>query len=178
MASRRYRRPRRPRNSFPLTLVLILIVALGYLAKQVWPEQVQKIETQLAAFTGLGSAPSAPPIAEADFSCRVAKVNDGDTLRCADGTRVRLHAVAARESDETCSSNHPCPTASAASATQALNRIAMGKTLSCLQTGTSYNRITAICWTPQGVEVNCAMIQSGTTVVWERFNRENPICRS
>lgn len=46
-----------------------------------------------------------------------------------------------------------------------------------MQTGQSYNRIVAICWTPSEVEVNCAMIRSGTTVIWERYDREEPICR-
>jgi len=110
------------------------------------------------------------------FSCAVAYVNDGDTLRCADGTRVRLHAVAARESDETCSPGHPCPAASAASAKAELERLVIGLTITCSQTGRSYNRITAICWTPAEVEVNCAMIRSGTAVVWKRFDRQEPIC--
>lgn len=43
-------------------------------------------------------------------------------------------------------------------------------------TGRSYNRVTAICWTTDEVEVNCAMVRSGTTVVWERFDRERRIC--
>lgn len=177
MASRRYRR-RSARKSLPLSLLLILVLALAYVAKQTWPEETKIIEDRVFEYTGLGPSTPAAPMAGADFTCRVSKVNDGDTLRCADGTRVRLHAVAARESDNSCSPNHPCPTASAASATQALTNLAAGQTLSCLETGQSYNRITAICWTPQGVEINCAMIQSGTTVVWDRFNRENPICRS
>jgi endonuclease YncB( thermonuclease family) len=178
MASRRYRRPRPARKSLPLTLLLVFILALAYAARQTWPEQTQLIEDRLVELTSLSPRPTSPPMAGADFTCRVVKVNDGDTLRCADGTRVRLHAVAARESDETCSPNHPCPTASAAASTRVLTQLASGKTLSCLQTGQSYNRVTAICWTPQGVEINCAMIQSGTTVVWDRFNREDPICRS
>lgn len=119
----------------------------------------------------------APLATPADrFSCNVAYVNDGDTLRCADGVRVRLHAVAARETDETCSPGHPCPAASAASAKAQLESLVGGETISCQRTGKSYNRITAICWTPAQVEVNCAMIRSGTTVVWERFDREKPIC--
>lgn len=121
----------------------------------------------------------APIITAADrFSCKVAYVNDGDTLRCADGVRVRLHAVAARETDGTCSPGHPCPAASAASAKAQLESLVSGETITCERTGKSYNRITAICWTPVHVEVNCAMIRSGTTVVWERFDRETPICRT
>lgn len=110
------------------------------------------------------------------FSCQVAYVHDGDTLRCEDGTRIRLHAVAAREADETCTRGHPCPAATAAASKAALERLVGGLRIDCRRVGRSYNRITAICWTPEGVEVNCAMIRSGTTVVWERFNRERPIC--
>lgn len=110
------------------------------------------------------------------FSCRVEYVNDGDTFRCEDGTRVRLHAVAARESDETCSPGHPCPQASGATATATLRALVSGQTLSCEKTGSSYNRVTAICWTDRNQEVNCAMIRSGTTVVWDRFHRQHAIC--
>lgn len=113
-----------------------------------------------------------------DFTCQVVSVNDGDTLRCADGTRIRLHAVAARESDGTCSPGHPCPTASAEAARDTLRRLAEGRKISCLQTGTSYDRKAAICWTPSGQEINCAMVRSGTTLLWEKFDREAGICRS
>lgn len=111
-----------------------------------------------------------------DFSCDVSYVNDGDTLRCQDGTRVRLHAVAARESDGSCSPGHPCPSASAATSKAALERLA-GRRINCVQTGTSYRRVAAICDNEQGVEINCAMVRSGAAVIWDRFNRQEPICR-
>nr|WP_314431100.1 nuclease [uncultured Brevundimonas sp.] len=114
--------------------------------------------------------------ADADLPCRVAYVHDGDSLRCQDGARIRLHAVAARETDETCSPGHPCPAASGAAATQALKRLTEGRDLTCRSIGRSYDRITAICWTPEGTEVNCAMIRSGTTTIWPRYNRQTPIC--
>ena len=114
--------------------------------------------------------------ADADLPCRVAYVHDGDSLRCQDGARIRLHAVAARETDETCSPGHPCPAASGAAATQALKRLTEGRDLTCRSIGRSYDRITAICWTPEGIEVNCAMIRSGTTTIWPRYNRQTPIC--
>jgi endonuclease YncB( thermonuclease family) len=110
------------------------------------------------------------------FSCQVSNVHDGDTLRCADGTRVRLHAVAARETDETCSPGHPCPTASAASATAKLRELASGQTLTCQQTGNSYNQVTAICRNEHNVEINCAMVQSGTALIWPKFNQQRAIC--
>lgn len=112
-----------------------------------------------------------------DFVCDVAFVNDGDTLRCRDGTRVRLHAIAARETDNSCSPGHPCPTASAATSTAALTRLA-GDRITCLRTGQSYERVTAICHNTSGVEINCAMVERGAAVVWERFNRQHPICMS
>jgi endonuclease YncB( thermonuclease family) len=110
------------------------------------------------------------------FSCSVASVTDGDTLRCADGTRVRLHAVAAREKDETCSPGHPCPAASGAAATAQLASLVSGQTLRCSKIGTSYNRVTAICRNESGTEVNCAMVRSGAAVVWERYNSQRAIC--
>lgn len=112
-----------------------------------------------------------------DLTCIVASITDGDTLRCRDGTRVRLHAVAARERDGSCSPGHPCPSASAQAATNELRRLAEGKTLRCHSTGESYDRITAICWTPEGTEINCAMVRSGVALIWDRFNRESRLCR-
>ncbi|MNU84432.1 hypothetical protein D3C71_741520 [compost metagenome] len=123
------------------------------------------------------AAPSPTAVAHgADLSCRVAYVHDGDSLRCEDGARIRLHAVAARETDETCAPDHPCPAASAAAATRTLKRLTEGRDLVCRATGRSYDRVTAICWTPEGAEVNCAMIRSGTTVIWPRYNRQTPLC--
>jgi endonuclease YncB( thermonuclease family) len=112
-----------------------------------------------------------------DFACDVQYVTDGDTLRCTDGTRVRLHAVAARETDNSCSPGHPCPTASAATSTAALRRLA-GSRIVCDRTGSSYERVTAICWNSAGVEINCAMVESGAAVVWDRFNRQRAICQT
>jgi endonuclease YncB( thermonuclease family) len=54
----------------------------------------------------------------------------------------------------------------------------MGQTLQCSQTGTSYDRVTAICRNEAKVEINCAMVRSGTAVIWPRFNAEQPICEA
>lgn len=131
----------------------------------------------IARFWPTGIASQAQAMTPEDgFTCQVSSITDGDTLRCSDGTRVRLHAVAARESDETCRPGHPCPNASGADATAKLTELAMGQTLQCEQTGTSYNRVTAICRNENRVEINCAMIESGKALVWPRFNAERPIC--
>jgi endonuclease YncB( thermonuclease family) len=44
------------------------------------------------------------------FPCTPTHVWDGDgPIWCAEGPRVRLAGIAAREMDETCKSGHPCP---------------------------------------------------------------------
>lgn len=110
------------------------------------------------------------------FECRVSSITDGDTLRCSDGTRVRLNAVAARETDGTCSTGHPCPAASAQMATDKLADLASGHILQCRQTGTTYGRKAAICINEDNVEINCAMVQSGTALIWPEYAQANPIC--
>ncbi|HEV2081842.1 MAG TPA: nuclease [Brevundimonas sp.] len=114
--------------------------------------------------------------AGATFMCRTASVTDGDTLRCEDGTRIRLHAISARERDDTCAPDHPCAPASAAASTARLETLVGNQVLTCRATGRSHRRVTAICWNAAGTEVNCAMVRSGMAVVWERFNARAPIC--
>lgn len=140
-----------------------------------WPQSTSVLARQVPQTP---QTPSGAPSTQALFSCRVINVHDGDTLRCEDGVRVRLHAVAAREMDETCSPGHPCPDASGAAARIELTRLAANRTLACRRTGRSYNRVTAICDDDDGVEINCAMVKGGTTLLWERFYRRQPICRS
>lgn len=112
------------------------------------------------------------------FTCRVTNVHDGDTLRCQDGTRVRLHAVAARELDESCRSGHPCPAATGAAAQRALSDLALGQVLNCEQTGTSYERVTAICRNEKGIEINCEMVNNGLALIWPKFNDQRAICEA
>lgn len=179
--SRRRPRPVQRRTGLRRTkdrrfIALVAAVAAGvFLVALLWPADERSAPLAPAS----GPAPlvqAAATLDQTDFSCAVAYVNDGDTLRCQDGTRIRLHAVAARESDGSCSPGHPCPAPSAESAPAILRRLAHGRTLACRRTGRSYDRITAICWTPEGVEINCAMIRSGTTLIWEKFDRQSPLC--
>lgn len=151
------------RSSAKFITTVVVVAVAAFAGTMLWPRSGE-----------LTSAEAARPAY--DFACDVAYVNDGDTLRCRDGTRVRLHAIAARETDNSCSPGHPCPTASAATSTAALTRLA-GNRITCLRTGQSYERVTAICHNISGVEINCAMVQSGAALLWDRFNRQEPICR-
>lgn len=145
-----------------------VVAAVGFGGTILWPWSA------VAPIQATATAPA--PAFAYDFACDVDYVNDGDTLRCRDGRRVRIHAIAARETDNSCSPGHPCPTASAATSKAALTRLA-GSRITCIQTGTSYERVTAICQNASGVEINCAMVESGAAVLWDRFNRQHPICR-
>lgn len=168
------RRARKPTRTSNLRFLMIVAATAmtAFAVTLAWPFG-RESETPVVPTAALQTVPS-----RATLSCPVASITDGDTLRCRDGTRIRLHAVAARETDETCSPGHPCPEATAAAATRELRRLAAGRTLQCEPTGRSYDRVTAICWTPQGVEINCAMVRSGTTLVWPRFDRQAPLCRA
>lgn len=105
------------------------------------------------------------------FSCTVTKVHDGDgPLWCQEGPRVRLSGIAARELDGSCSSGHPCPSASAEEARATLEQFALGEVLNCRQVGTSYSRVVALCSLPNGDDLSCAMVRSGTALRWDRYD--------
>ncbi|MHB9878154.1 thermonuclease family protein [Pacificimonas sp. ICDLI1SI03] len=111
------------------------------------------------------------------FTCDVTGVHDGDgPIYCANGAKIRLTAIAARELDETCRPGHPCPTASGAAAKAALNELAGRQRLQCEATGRSYGRVNAWCWRPDGTELNCAMVESGTAMAWPRYDPSGRLC--
>jgi endonuclease YncB( thermonuclease family) len=105
------------------------------------------------------------------FPCAVASVHDGDTFRCADGVRVRVAGIDARELDGSCAPGHPCASAPPEQATAALDRLIDGQTLTCEPNGRTYNRVAAFCRRADGVDVSCAMLASGTVARWDRYWR-------
>lgn len=108
------------------------------------------------------------------FTCTVASITDGDTLRCAETDqagrqiRVRVSGINARETDGTCSPGHPCPSATASAGTAELRRLASGQVLSCRAVGASYRRVAAFCTNEAGTDLSCAMVASGTAARWDR----------
>jgi endonuclease YncB( thermonuclease family) len=124
------------------------------------------------AHGGVNIVPSRNDIAIASpgtFSCPVLRLVDGDTLICEDGTRVRLSGIDAREKDGSCAPGHPCASAPPEAATAELDRLTRGETLSCDETGTTYNRKAAFCRTSAGLDLSCAMLASGTVAKWNRY---------
>ena len=117
----------RPRQDRRFLMATALVAIVAFLATLSWPQP----DVPPQAPSPAAALARMPATSAALFECEVALVNDGDTLCCRDGVKVRLHAVAAREADETCSPGHPCPEASGASATALLSRLAADKTLTC-----------------------------------------------
>lgn len=105
----------------------------------------------------------------AAFLCTVASVTDADTFRCVDGTRIRLAGVEANERKGGC--HLPvCPKLPHAQAKPIAERLILGKTLRCVQVGTSYRRIVASCSLGR-LDIRCALIRTGAVVDWVEYSR-------
>lgn len=119
------------------------------------------------------------------FQCTPIRVWDGDgPIWCAEGPRVRLSGIAARELDGTCSKGHPCPKADPRDARDALANligrpvgvtseghvIVNGPVMSCRSDGgAGGNRTAAFCNSPKSGDVSCAMVKGGWALKWDRY---------
>ena len=105
------------------------------------------------------------------FLCLVAAVTDADTIRCADGTRVRLAAINAREKEGSCLRTGPCPPMRDAQARPIVEDMALGRVLTCRPLGMSYRRVVADCRLPNGRNMSCAIVAAGAAAWWESYAR-------
>jgi endonuclease YncB( thermonuclease family) len=119
------------------------------------------------------------------FTCTPTAVWDGDgPVWCAEGPRVRLAGIAAREIDNTCRPGQPCPDVSGEAARDELVRLLGGprgrlehghirvsaRPMKCVSDGSAGgSRTAAWCVTASGMDLNCAMIRSGAAVRWSRY---------
>lgn len=127
------------------------------------------------------------------FICSPIMVWDGDgPVKCAEGPKLRLRGVAAREHDETCRSNQPCPKASARVARDTLVELlggsrgmtsdghvrVEGARLSCLSFGPDHfgKRTVAACRLSDGRDLSCALVQRGVVLPWREYGGD-AICR-
>lgn len=125
------------------------------------------------------------------FVCTPTHVWDGDgPIWCAEGPKIRLAGIAAREIDGVCNPGHPCPTTSGPAARDALVRLigrpigraqsghvrVKGATLRCLSEGSGKGlRTAAWCSGPQG-DLSCAMVKGGFALRWDRYGGRT-VCR-
>lgn len=130
--------------------------------------------------------------AGSSFACTPIAVWDGDgPIWCAEGPKIRLAGIAAREIDESCKTGHPCPTTSGVAARDRLAGLLGGsrgilgtghvsvraRALRCVSEGSARgDRTAAWCTTAGGVDLNCAMVSSGAALRWPRYWR-NHRCR-
>jgi len=108
------------------------------------------------------------------FACAVLYVSDGDTLRCQDGTRVRLAGIDAPEMAGHCRPGRVCTPGDPLASRAALSRLAAGRTLSCRSVGTSYNRVVAFC-SAGGADLSCSMVRTRRAVA--RYANRERVCR-
>jgi endonuclease YncB( thermonuclease family) len=127
----------------------------------------------------------APIPAGQAFECTPVRVWDGDgPIWCAEGPRIRLAGIAAREMDGSCSPGHPCPNASAEAARDGLVRLigqpvgksreghvlVRGHPLKCVSTGSARgSRVGAWCRTSRGVDLSCEMVRLRLAAKWDRY---------
>ena len=126
----------------------------------------------------VGAPPSSAPRSTqatrgVTFSCTVTRITDGDTLRCSDGTRVRIAGIDAPEISG-CGEGRQCVQGDAEASKRSLAGLAAGRTLSCRRVGTSYKRAVAFC-SEGGVDLSCAQVRAGQAV--KRYAARNEVCR-
>lgn len=121
------------------------------------------------------------------FQCTPTRVWDGDgPIWCAEGPRIRLSGVAAKELNGSCSVGHPCPDADPIDARDALVQLigkptgqsreghvlVRGPTMSCRSDGgAGGDRTAAFCVSPQSGDVSCNMVAGGWAAKWQRYWR-------
>ena len=125
--------------------------------------------------------------AGASFTCTPVAVWDGDgPIWCAEGPRVRIAGVAAREMDGTCRPNQPCPAIDAIEARDRLVRLFGGPRgtlptghikvraapMTCVSDGSAGgSRTAAWCRSPAFGDLSCAAVRAGGAVRWTRYWR-------
>jgi endonuclease YncB( thermonuclease family) len=138
----------------------------------------------------LASCTSAPASQEQlrsgdTFTCSPIRVWDGDgPIWCAEGPKIRLAGIAAREMDGSCSPGHPCPAADPLASRDHLAKLVgrvtgtaneghllvAGPALACTSNGSAGgSRTAAWCVSPAAGDLSCRMVKDGFAVRWDRY---------
>ena len=138
------------------------------------------------------AAASAFIAAGQSFTCTPVAVWDGDgPIWCAEGPKIRLAGIAAREIDGSCRPHHPCPSADGTAARTALvsllgrpvgrratgHVLVRGPALRCRSVGNGKgDRTAAWCESPSAGDLSCAMVASGHALRWAIY-WDASVCR-
>lgn len=123
----------------------------------------------------------------ATFTCTPTRVWDGDgPIWCAEGPRIRLGGIAAREMDGTCRRSHPCPAADPMASRDHLanllgevtgtapqeHLLVRGPAPSCSSKGSAgRSRTGAWCVSPTAGDLSCRMLADRMAAKWDRYWR-------
>ena len=143
----------------------------------------------LALLPPAAAAPARIVPAGQTFRCTPVAVYDGDgPIWCAEGPKVRIAGVAAREMDGTCRRSQPCPSVGAIDARDRLVGLLGGPrgtlpdghikvrsaTMTCLSEGSAGgSRTAAWCISPVVGDLSCAVVRAGGAIRWPRFWRNH-----
>lgn len=127
------------------------------------------------------------------FTCTPTQIWDGDgPIHCAEGPKIRLAGIAAREIDETCKPGHPCPRTTGKAARDALVQLVgrpngtgphghirvIARPMRCYSEGSGKgSRTAAWCRTADGVDLSCALVKLGVALRWPQYDRRRKLCR-
>lgn len=123
------------------------------------------------------------------FECTPVAIWDGDgPIWCAEGPKVRIAGVAAREIDGSCRHGQPCPPVSGVVARDRMVQLFGGPTgrtsdghvlvrsatMTCISDGSAGgSRTAAWCRSPVFGDLSCAVVRAGGAVRWARFWRRH-----
>jgi endonuclease YncB( thermonuclease family) len=123
------------------------------------------------------------------FLCTPTAVYDGDgPVWCAEGPKVRIAGVAAREIGGSCRPNQPCPAVGAIDARDRLVRLfggprgtlpeghikVLSAAMACRSEGSAGgSRTAAWCTSPAFGDLSCAVVRAGGAIPWPRYWRDH-----
>ena len=151
------------RRVLTIGLVTFCAVFLLGMVTTAWRPSARLVPTTGAASRG-------------EFSCKVRSVTDGDTFRCADGTRVRLSSIDTPEMPGSCRLGRECAPGDPYAAKAALQALIAGRTVTCEPVGKSYNRIAAWC-SADGQDLSCSMVRAGYAIRLPQHDPAGRLCR-
>jgi endonuclease YncB( thermonuclease family) len=113
----------------------------------------------LGELTPKATAENAVPASAVEH--RVQRIVDGDTVYMRDGTKVRLHGIDTPERDQPYGKQ----------ATRNLDKLIGGKVFVAEKDIDRYGRLVGVIYTPEGVNVNEAMVCGGHAWWYSRYAR-------